>query len=344
MSSISIIAFTARGLALAQRIAAGLETAEVFGGVCSADVARGFGEGKASLGVWVAERFSSSDVLVFVGAAGVAVRAIAPYVAAKTSDPAVVAVDERACFAIPLLSGHIGGANELARAIAQLTGAQAAITTATDVNGLWAVDEWARQSGLAIENPAAIKTVSARLLASEEVRLFADVELGGDLPAGVRRDSDAGEAHVAISPFACSNESALHLVPCCIVAGMGCRKGIAAAAVEEAFAAACAQAGVSPLALCGVASIDIKANEQGLFEFCEHRGLKLAAYSAAELSQVEGSVSSSEFVAQTVGVDCVCERAALCGGGRLVAPKFALNGVTVALAQVPTSYRFPTPM
>lgn len=340
MSKISIIAFTQRGFELAERIAAGLEAAQLWGSACAVDVSRGFGECKVYLPAWMAERFSTSDALVFVGASGIAVRAIAPHVASKTSDPAVVVVDERARFSIPLLSGHIGGANELARAIAQATGAQAAVTTATDVNGLWAVDEWAARSGLAIENPGAIKHVSSRLLAGKIVRLYSDAELVGELPPGVCRVSQANDADVVISSCRCSDEEVLHLVPRCITAGIGCRRGIAAAAIEEAFAAACSRARVSPLALCGVASIDIKAGEPGLLEFCEHHGLGLATHSADELARVQGSVSSSAFVARTVGVDCVCERAALACGGELVAFKLALNGVTVALARLPVSYGF----
>ena len=96
------------------------------------------------LGVWTGERFADSDALVFIGATGIAVRAIAPHVRDKFSDPAVVSVDEAGQFAVPLLSGHVGGANDLAREVAAAIGARAVVSTSTDVNGLFAVDEWAR--------------------------------------------------------------------------------------------------------------------------------------------------------------------------------------------------------
>ena len=97
----------------------------------------------------------------------------------------------------------------------------------------------------------------------------------------------------------------------CIVAGIGCRRGTCAEAIEEAFLLACGQAGISPSAVREAATIDVKAHEEGLLAFCRARNIPLATYSAEELSQVEGSVSPSDFVRATVGVDNVCERAAL---------------------------------
>ena len=96
------------------------------------------------------QAFSSSDALIFVGACGIAVREIAPYVRDKRTDPAVVCIDERARFAISLLSGHIGGANALTAELAEALGATPVITTATDVNGRFSVDAWAAQNGWTI--------------------------------------------------------------------------------------------------------------------------------------------------------------------------------------------------
>ena len=110
-------------------------------------VSRGFGEGKADLRAWTALAWEASDALLFVGAAGIAVRAIAPHVASKATDSAVVVIDEAGRFAVPLLSGHLGGANELAQTVARAAGAIPVITTATDVRGVWAVDTWARCAG-----------------------------------------------------------------------------------------------------------------------------------------------------------------------------------------------------
>src|SRR5699024_5485229 len=118
----------------------------------------------ADLAAWTAARFLDSEALVFISAAGIAVRAIAPFVKDKFTDPAVVSVDEAGHFAVPLLSGHVGGGNDLARRIAALTGGQAAISTATDVNGRFAVDLWSKAQNLHLVERAAAKAVSAALL------------------------------------------------------------------------------------------------------------------------------------------------------------------------------------
>ena len=344
-------------------------------------VSRGFGEGKADLRAWTAHAWEASDALLFVGAAGIAVRAIAPHVASKANDSAVVVIDEAGRFAVPLLSGHLGGANELSQTVARVAGSIPVITTATDVRGVWAVDTWARRAGLAVSNPEAIKRVSARLLSGGRVALYSDMPISGQPPEGVDIASDRARADIVVSPFAGANAGAsvraaettgkvvpagvtgkpagvrgpaprggggapapapepLRLVVPCIVAGIGCRRGACAEAIGEAFLLACGQAGILPSAVREVATIDVKAHEEGLLAFCRARNIPLATYSAEELSQVEGSVSPSDFVRATVGVDNVCERAALAGGGKLIFPKLAHGGVTVAFSKVTIELSF----
>ena len=138
---------------------------------------------------------------------------------------------------------------------------------------------------------------------------------------------------------ACGPEP-LRLVVPCIVAGIGCRRGACAEAIGEAFLLACGQAGISPSAVREAATIDVKAHEEGLLAFCRARNIPLATYSAEELSLVEGSVSPSDFVRATVGVDNVCERAALADGGKLIFPKLAHGGVTVAFSKVTIELSF----
>ena len=325
-------------------------------------VSRGFGEGKADLRAWTALAWEASDALLFVGAAGIAVRAIAPHVASKATDSAVVVIDEAGRFAVPLLSGHLGGANELAQTVARAAGAIPVITAATDVRGVWAVDTWARCAGLAVSNPEAIKRVSARLLSGGRVALYSDMPISGQPPEGVDIASDRARADIVVSPFAGANAGAsvrasettgevvpagetwkpapLRLVVPCIVAGIGCRRGACAEAIGEAFLLACGQAGISPSAVRKAATIDVKAHEEGLLAFCRARNIPLATYSADELSQVDGSVSPSDFVRATVGVDNVCERAALADGGKLIFPKLAHSGVTVAFSKVTIELSF----
>jgi len=280
---------------------------------------------------WAAANFPIADALVFIGSAGIAVRAIAPHVASKTSDPAVIVIDEQARFVVPILSGHIGQANALARQLADAIGATAVITTATDGRGLFAVDDWATRQGLYIANPQRIKAVSAAVLAGQPVKLASDFPVAGPLPAGVVNDADCHDVIITCRASQ-AGDQALRLVPRAVTAGVGCRKGVGVDAIEQAFAAALGQAGYEAASVAGVCSIDLKAAEPGLLEFCRRRGLPLRTFSAEQLRGVGGEFTPSQFVESVVGVDNVCERAAVLGGGYLVAPKLAQGGVTVALA------------
>ena len=317
------LAFTAKGLALAQKLAAAYP-----GSVTRC----GHEAGQVHLADWTARQFAGSDALVFVGAVGIAVRAIAPHCQSKAQDPAVVVLDECGRFAVPVLSGHLGGANELARRLAAVCGAVPVITTATDANGVFAVDEWARHQNCAVLEPERIKKVSGALLAGRTVRFASDWPIAGSPPAGLAEDAAAPELALTLCPAG----DALHLVPRIGVLGVGCRRGTGADTLAEAFAAFCAQAGLAPQCIAAAASIDLKQNEAGLLAFCQSRGWPVEFFTAEQLRQAPGSFTPSAFVQSVTGVDNVCERAAvLAAGGPLVFHKFARTGVTFALAVRP---------
>lgn len=321
---LAYLAFTDRGMALAETLAAALG-GEVMR--CSRPL---------KLDAWTAAEFPTADGLVFVGAVGIAVRAIAPHVRSKTSDPAVVAVDECGRFAIPLLSGHLGGANDLARKIAKVCGAVPVITTATDANGVFAVDEWAKRQGCHVENAERIKLVSGALLAGKPVRVRSSWPIEGKPPAGVI-PVESGPCDVLLD--VCGRaEEALRLVPKIAVLGVGCRRGITCEALETAFAAMLQKTGLAESAICAAATIDLKKDEAGLLAFCERHGWPLRVYSAEQLRQAEGEFTASEFVVGVTGVDNVCERAAVLAardGGTLRWRKMAGGGVTMAAALRP---------
>ena len=213
------LAFTSKGLALARKLAAAQPGA----------VAR-CGENGVTLANWTAAQFAQSDALVFVGAVGIAVRAIAPHCRSKATDPAVVVLDECGRFAIPLLSGHLGGANDLARRLAKAYGAVPVITTATDANGVFAVDEWAKHQHCLVVEPARIRKVSSALLAGRTVRFASDWPIQGTPPAGVEPAGDAAQASFAltITPTMTSQRPAHYPAYCCIghrlQAGYTCRQ------------------------------------------------------------------------------------------------------------------------
>lgn len=292
------------------------------------------------LGVWTGERFADSDALVFIGATGIAVRAIAPHVRDKFSDPAVVSVDEAGQFAVPLLSGHVGGANDLAREVAAAAGARAVVSTATDVNGLFAVDEWARKQGLALVERQIAKEVSACLLDGGTVGFASDIAVEGALPSGVEEGPHELGIKVGLDTADCPFARTLHLVPRVVTVGVGCKRGTDAAALETFVRGALANAHISPAAVARVASIDVKHDEEAVLALARALWCEPVFYSAEQLAAVEGTFASSDFVRAAVGVDNVCERAAVAGGARLIGGKEAHGGMTVALGQDEASVRF----
>ena len=261
-------------------------------------------------------------------------RAIAPHLKSKTTDPAVVVVDECARYAIPILSGHLGGANDLARAIGRVCGALPVLTTATDVNGVFAVDEWAKRQNCLVLNPEQIKTVSAKLLAGGTVTVQSSWPIAGQPPRNVCQTEDRGaDVLLELRP---SPGEALHLVPRIAVLGVGCKKNVSSQVLEDALAAFLDRTGVCEQAVSAVASIDLKKEEPGLLDFCAAHGWPLKTYPAEQLRAVEGQFNPSAFVQGVTGVDNVCERSAvLASGGTLCQGKTAGDGITMALALAP---------
>ena len=387
---VRIISFTDRGQQLAELLADRLcGTATRCGRDCS-------------LAEWVRDAFDSADALIYVGAVGICVRTIAPYIKSKTRDPAVVVIDETGKYVISVLSGHLGGANDLACRIARLTGAEPVITTATDLAHAFSVDAWARIQGCVVENPGRIKAVSSKILAGDDIVIASDFPISGEVPEHVivRECRDAESRNTCIRGRTCcqgmhcgiderdertvcekedsdtafgkADESVVHcgiderdertvcekedsdailtirrrdsqngktlrIVPRIVCAGVGCRRGIPARNIENAIRTAFEEACISENALCGVSSIDIKADEEGLREFCESRRLPLVTFSAEELMSVKGTFTQSAFVKEITGADNVCERSAVLGADSdcedsLIFRKHAYDGVTVALA------------
>lgn len=318
---IDVIAFSARGYELAEKIATEYKGSFNYGGRTM----------KTS--EWVKKYWDTSDALVFVGAMGIAVRSIAPYIKHKAKDPAVIVIDDMGSHAISVLSGHLGGANKLTLEIAGKIGAEPVITTATDISGTFAVDEWAKVQGMKVQTPSRIKNVSSKLLSGSGIKVSCFRKIKGKAPAGVMQTD--GEDFDVLVEIKKKSSPALILIPRICVLGIGCRKGTTKVHIEDAFKRFLSASGIERSSIVEVASIDVKSSEEGLLEFAKDHRWKTNFYTAAELAEVKGSFSSSKFVAATVGVDNVCERSAVkCAGDGAVleASKFACEGVTFAVA------------
>ena len=303
---------------------------------------------KISTSVWAGKKFADSDALIFIGATGIAVRSIAPYVASMNSDPAVLVIDECGHFVISLLSGHLGGANELALKVAEILHAVPVVTTATDLHHRFAVDVFAKKNNCSIFNMKAAKEVSAALLAGRRVGFYSEFPVEGELPDGLLLCDECGNpvrpaeddtepecgvavtVHTSCQPFA----STTQVVPKCLTLGVGCRKGKDAGGIAEAAQKILDRSELYREAFEQIASIDLKKEEQGILSLSHDWQIPFRTYTENELKQVPGEFTPSPFVKKITGVDNVCERSAVfaSGNGSLLQKKNGENGVTTAVA------------
>ena len=277
------------------------------------------------------ELFSANDALIFIGACGIAVRDIAPHLKNKTVDPAVLVLDDQGKFVIPILSGHIGGANALACHLAEKLGAVPVITTATDGSGKFSCDTWAVTHNCAISSMKTAKDISAAIL-TEDVPVSSEFALPQTLPNGLVA-CNTGELGIFIgihtdAPYT----STLRLIPRIVTLGIGCRRDTPMETIFAVVKETLETHRIDTRAVGCMASIDVKQDEAGLLACAKVLKTPAVFYTADELNAVPGEFAESEFVRKTVGVGNVCERAAVCGGGTLIIPKTAKDGVTVAAA------------
>lgn len=300
---------------------------------------------KESIYQWTKRVFSEVDGIVFVGAVGIAVRAIAPCILDKTKDPAVVVVDEQGNYAISLLSGHIGGANELTIEVAKAVNAVPIISTATDMNHKFAVDIFAKRNSLYIEEMKTAKEITASVLDDEEIGLSIDdnIKIIGKIPPQVKSESNKGikkGLYIGIynhKPF----ETTLSLVPKIVTIGLGCRRDTPYEQIKNRILRVLSANGIHFSAIEQMASIDLKSNEPGLLEFAKEYSLPIAFFGKKELEAIKGDFNDSAFVKSITGVGNVCERAAvLASGGELIQDKDASDNVTIALAVKEWSVEF----
>ena len=290
---------------------------------------------------WAKVQMSAKNGLLFIGACGIAVRAIAPWVVNKLYDSPVLVMDELGTYVIPILSGHVGGANEIAVKIGEMTGSIPVITTATDLNKSFAVDIFAKKNYLYIENKNGIAKVSSKVLRGEKINIaieshgyghdsrFANQIKIVDFPPKQPVD-------VIITTGNCSYNADLVLRPREYVLGMGCKRDKEPEKIAGYIDQTLTALGISKNQVYAICSIDKKRDEAGFLQWSSLERIPFITYSAEELEDVEGDFEVSQFVKSQVGVDNVCERAALkgCGeGGELVYRKHASDGMTIAVAK-----------
>ncbi len=344
---VAIWALTAGGADLGRRLKSRLVNAQLFvaASVHQADKSAARFE---RLREAVATAFTQFEAHVFVMATGIVVRTLADLLRHKAVDPAVVVMDETGRYAISLLSGHLGGANALAHKIADLLGAEAVITTATDLRGVPAIDLIAREHGLTIENHDAIRSISAALLRNETILLYDPYGClrGALVDAEVRvieaETMRSGEADLGSHPTVLVDDiqidlppEVLILRPASLFVGLGCNRGTPGHEIRDLLAAVLAEYGLAPKSLAGFASVDLKSDEAGIIEVATEFGLPLDFFARDHLALVADIPNPSVAVEKHIGIPSVCEAAALlaAGDGQLIVPKQTTRNVTVAVAR-----------
>lgn len=333
---IAFYVLTHEGLAVARKLAA------AFGGVIHA--ARRLDADNAepldSLPDLVSTTFARYDGHVFVMAAGIVVRCIAPHLKRKDVDPAVVVLDQQGAFAVSLLSGHLGGANDLAVQCADILGGQAVVTTATDSAGVPSLDTLAAEKELVIGNLSSVKVVNSALLDKKVVQihdpgdtlevsgspLFRNVAPGQWL---------TGEPGVWVSEREdCPDDAALRLYPRTLVLGVGCRRGVSESEIFTHILNVFEAANLSLHSVAALGSVDLKADEPGLLAAADRLGVTPEFFTKGRLDAVEAP-NPSGTVMRRLGVASVAEAAAilLAQGGELLVEKTKTQTVTLAVAR-----------
>lgn len=340
---INVVAFSTNGCRTAMKVKDALAGEDVRLFAKTSSDSLGLEKIPGPTSEWTGRSFEECDAIVYVGAVGIAVRYIAPYVKRKDTDPAVVCIDELGRWTIALLSGHIGGCNALVDRIATGIGSEPIITTATDLNGRFSVDTFATLNGLRIASLAKAKDASARILDGRFIGFRSEIPFDGKLPEGLT-PCDSGEFGICISsdpdekPF----DSTLNLIPMDIVLGVGCKRDTDPEAMKEFIKKTLSDLGISPKRVGAVASIDLKKDEAAILELAVSLRSPVTFYTPDELNSVQGEFSSSGFVRSVTSVDCVCERSAALrsGGTDFILRKTAENGMTVAVCRKPVRPRF----
>ena len=308
--------------------------------------------------------FGKYDSLVCIMATGIVVRILAPLIVHKTSDPAVVVLDQKGKHAISLLSGHLGGANHLAREMAAISGGEAVITTATDVAGELSFDTFAKKYDMAIENIGQLKHISGALLAGKKVNVFTNKnakELYPELAEEQKRGmidifslSDFFKIYniesdipiVVIDEGFSLNECStippsvpiLYLRPRTICAGIGCKRNMEQKPIEEALLQTLKEEGLHPLSLKCIATIPLKSDEPGIIGTAANLNVPLKIIPTEEIEKLDINqlgIATSEFVASQTGVLSVstaCSYLAS-GKGEILRDKAKYKGITIALSK-----------
>jgi cobalt-precorrin 5A hydrolase len=320
---IGILAITSGGRELAAKLGAILDAVvlEKAPGEKTADI--------------IAANWHHYDAFVCIMAAGIVVRAIAPLLDDKLSDPCVIVLDEKGRHAISLLSGHIGGGNTLAEKIAGLIGGKPVITTASDTLELVALDLWAEEQQLLVPSRKVLTKLSALLVNQGHLSLYADVQVES-LPIGLNRVDDARQANFIVAHYIANVPTCPLFRPRNLVVGIGCNRGTPVNEFEEAVNELFNDLHLSRFCIRNLASIDKKNDEPGLLQFADNNGWRIDFFASKTINRLT-QLEISFAALKAVGAIGVAEPSALLSAqsNHLFSRKRKWKNVTMAVALAP---------
>lgn len=276
--------------------------------------------------------FSSYEGVIFISSTGIAVRISAPFIKDKTQDPAVVVVDDLGRYAISLLSGHIGGANELTLQISNILDCHPVITTASDGRGIEAVDIFAKRNNLHMEDLKHIKEITALMVEGKRIKLDSELKLELNYNNLVEENEDGIIFVTSKNHINCDKPHCI-LRPKNLIVGIGCRRGKSKEEILNAISNVFNENNLSIKSIKTIATVDVKADEEGIINACEELKCEMKIFVRDKIKEVENMFDSSNFVKSAIGVTSVCEPCVFLAGGKIIVNKQALNGVTVAVGR-----------
>lgn len=279
------------------------------------------------------EAMEKAKGIIFISSTGIAVRAIATYLKGKTIDPGVVVVDAKGEYAISLLSGHLGGGNELAIKVSEILKAMPIITTATDSLGVKAPDMIAKENNLLISDMKKAKDISAFLIEGKKV-VFEDEDKIIDIPKGYIECTEGSENLPKVKVTnKISGSEALVLVRKNLILGIGCRKDVPKEKMLDFIRESLKEYGYREDSILKISTIDLKSKEEAILNISQVFSLPLEIHSRDEVRKIEHLFKCSDFVRKSIGVGAVAEPCVYLSGGEIVVERISKEGMTLCIGE-----------
>ncbi len=285
--------------------------------------------------------FNDYDGIVFISATGIAIRYIAPFIRDKKTDPAIIVIDDLKRYVISLLSGHLGGANDLSNYLAKKLGALAIVTTATDGRGIEAIDVYAKRKGYFMPNMEGVKRLTSLMVNGDKLGIYSpypeDINYKNlvKLESLDNIDKDI-KGIIIVSNKILNLDLGIEytvLVPKNINIGIGCKKGVDGARIYKSIVDTLKEKNIYMEAIRALGTVEIKKDEAGILETRDRLRVPLKIFTVEELKTVEDRFEGSEFVKKTIGVSCVSEPAAYLLGKNMLVLKSTHNGITISVSE-----------